>query len=339
MKYITLIVFLTVILHAHCSLAAKNDTLILKNGDQIICEMKEMEKGVLTVKTDYSDKDFKIEWDGIQRIYSQTEFLITLSSNRRFFGNLKSIDDDSLLIFDFQNGDVPVGLNQIISLNQVKRTFSDRFSANIDFGYSFTREKNQQQLTVRSGIGYKAKNWSATIKYNTLNSTQDETSPIRSTDGAISYRQILPRNWYVPVTLTFLSNTSQKINLRINAKLGTGKYIIRSNIWYWGFEAGFSFNDENFDDENPDRQSFEGYFGTEIDIFDFENWALSFKGIVFPNFTELGRWRTDLNFDTKYDLPLDFYVKIGLSFNFDNRPVEGANDTNYVFSTGLGWEF
>jgi hypothetical protein len=52
--------------------------LILKNGNIIVGEFKDMDKGVLTIETDYSDSDFKIEWEGIKEIYSKTKFLITL---------------------------------------------------------------------------------------------------------------------------------------------------------------------------------------------------------------------------------------------------------------------
>ena len=33
---------------------------------------------------------------------------------------------------------------------------------------------------------------------------------------------------------------------------------------------------------------------------------------------------------------IDWYN--GLTLNYDNQPVEGATDTDYVFQTTLGWE-
>ena len=43
--------------------------------------------------------------------------------------------------------------------------------------------------------------------------------------------------------------------------------------------------------------------------------------------------------DLKYDLPLDFYVKGGLTVNYDNQPAAGATELDYVFNSGLGWEW
>ena len=83
----------------------------------------------------------------------------------------------------------------------------------------------------------------------------------------------------------------------------------------------------------------EGFFGTELNLYDIGDLSLVTKVIAYPSFTESGRWRTDFNFDAKYDLPLDFYIKAGLTLNYDNRPVEGASETDYVFQTGFGWEW
>ena len=43
--------------------------------------------------------------------------------------------------------------------------------------------------------------------------------------------------------------------------------------------------------------------------------------------------------DFKYELPLDFFIKVGLSLNYDNRPADGASEIDYVFQTGFGWEW
>jgi len=70
------------LLLATCSFS-QVDSLILVNGDVIIGELKHMDRAVTTIETDYSDQDFKIEWDGIKEIYTTTSFLITTSDGER----------------------------------------------------------------------------------------------------------------------------------------------------------------------------------------------------------------------------------------------------------------
>ncbi|OQX78479.1 MAG: hypothetical protein B6D61_05360 [Bacteroidetes bacterium 4484_249] len=139
--------------------------------------------------------------------------------------------------------------------------------------------------------------------------------------------------------MSFLSNTEQKLDLRTVGKLGIGKYVIHNNHTYWGFEGGGTYNNENYWDKTDDKESWEGYFGTELNMFDIGDLSLLTKAMAYPSITEAGRWRADFNFDMNYDLPLDFYIKLGFSLNYDNRPVEGASETDYVLHTGFGWEW
>jgi len=53
---------------------AQNDTIISKDNNVLNGEIKEMDKGVLTFKTSYSDSDFKIEWLKIKMIISNQNY-------------------------------------------------------------------------------------------------------------------------------------------------------------------------------------------------------------------------------------------------------------------------
>jgi hypothetical protein len=316
----------------------QKDSLILVNGDVIVGEFKDMDRGVLNIETDYSKDDFRIEWTGIDKIYSVTFFLITLSDGSRYNSTIRSTSGDSV-VFNGEGIGRVVSLADVVYLKPLKQDFMSKINAAIDIGYSFTKANNFSQLTMRSNIGYMANKWSADASYNTLYSTQDEIDPIHRVDGGLAFRQYLPHDWYLPVDLTFLSNTEQQIQLRTNAKVGVGNYIIHTNSSYWGLAAGVSTVSERFDNEEPDRYSLEGYFGSELNLYDIGDLSLLTKLIAYPGITESGRWRVDFVFDTKYDLPLDFYIKLGFTLNYDNQPVETAPKSDYVFATGFGWEW
>ena len=59
------------------------DSLVFKNDDFVAGEIKGMDRGVLTIETDYSKSDFTIEWSGIKEIFTKTQFLITLTDGNR----------------------------------------------------------------------------------------------------------------------------------------------------------------------------------------------------------------------------------------------------------------
>ena len=55
-------ILIALILHNSANLFAQRDSLIFKNNDVVVGEIKSMENSVIMVKTKYSDSDFKIKW-------------------------------------------------------------------------------------------------------------------------------------------------------------------------------------------------------------------------------------------------------------------------------------
>ena len=74
---------------------AQHDTLVMKNGDELVGEVKELSTGVLVVETDYSDKDFRVEWDKVREIKTHNIYVISLSDGRRVNGSITTDPDDS----------------------------------------------------------------------------------------------------------------------------------------------------------------------------------------------------------------------------------------------------
>ena len=106
-----------------------------------------------------------------------------------------------------------------------------------------------------------------------------------------------------------------------------------------GTSAGLAMTNENFIDDTPAKNRSELYLGVGFNKYDIGDLSLLTSAVLYPSLTESGRYRADFNFDMKYDLPLDLYIKMSLTYNYDNQPVEGASDSGYVFTTSFGWEF
>ena len=319
---------------------SQSDSLILKNGDVIIGELKHMDKGVVTIETDYSDSDFKIEWDGITEMHTVTSFLITTSDGDRFNGTIKSSGDKMVIIELEEGGTEEVNFMDIVYIKSVDDGFWNKIDAFVDVGLDMTKANNQTTFSTRSGIEYMAPIWSLGLTFNTNFTKQDEGPDNNRTDGGLTGKYFLPKDFYLPVSVTYLKSSEQNLNARWNILAGVGYYVLHTNRLYWGFDVGGSFNTENFiPDSIANKQSYEGFFGTDLNLFDIGDLDLSTSIKAFPSFTEEGRWRTDINFDAKYDLPLEFYIKAGISVNYDNQPVTVGKEMDYVFYTGFGWEW
>jgi len=53
---------------------AQKDSLVQHNGNIPIGKNKAMDKGILTIKTEYSENDFKVTWEEIKRVSSENIF-------------------------------------------------------------------------------------------------------------------------------------------------------------------------------------------------------------------------------------------------------------------------
>ena len=320
------------------------DSLVLKNKDVMVGEIKSLDKGVLTIKTEYSDKDFLVEWSGVKEIFCNSRFLITLRNGTRLNGTFYTIDSGKTLVIDgyASHKDTAVlhlqeVLRNVVFLKGLQSNFWSRASANIDMGITLTRANNLRQLTGSTKLGYLADKWSLNMYYNDLRSKQDSISLTRRTEAGINYIYYLQRDWFATASITFLSNTEQALGLRSTGKLGMGKYFLHTNRRYWSCNTGLSYNMEKFSNETPARNSLEGYVGSEINLFNIGDFNFFNSVFVFRSLTKSNRWRSDIRLDTKYDFPKDFYAKFGMTLNYDNLSATG-NATDYVFSFSVGWE-
>lgn len=340
MKYWSFLFFSSLFQFIALACVAQPDSLVMKNGDIMEGEIKSLYHNVLTIETDYSDEDFKIEWDGIKEVFTSTYFLITLTDGSRLNGYLVSVGADTVNIHKDDGSLFRVHLIDIVMLDDLDKGFWNQLYASIDLGFDLTKSNNFRQLSVRSNLGYMAKRWQLDGTYNSLFSRQDSTEDILRRDGGVMYKYFLPNDWYPLASVEFLANTEQDLKLRTISKLGMGKYLIHTNRMYWGISAGVNYNNERYStDSIPERNSMEGFFGTEVNFFNIGDLDLITRLIVYPGVTEYGRWRTDFVFDMKYDLPLDFYIKVGFTLNYDNQPAAGFSESDYVLHSGFGWEW
>ena len=136
------------------------DSLVFKNNNYMTGEIKSMNKGVLSIETDYSKSDFTIEWVEVKEIYTKTSFMLTQSDGDRLSGTLQSVNANQVNVVG-DAGTSTSELNDIVLLKSVSEKFWDRFHAAISLGLSVTRAQSLKQFTSRSSVGYVREKWTA----------------------------------------------------------------------------------------------------------------------------------------------------------------------------------
>ncbi len=319
--------------------ATAQDTLTLKNGDKLKGEIKSLNKSVLTIETDYSDSDFKVEWENVTAISSNRKYNIFLSSREKIYA---SLSDSTVTGFAFlvHEGVVrKVKLSEIVIIDPINEYFADRFNASISSGLTLTKANNSKQFSTRATISYHTVNWHLSGNFNDTRNEQDDVEPIRRTDGSGNFYYLFYKNWFGAINYDFLSNTEQQIKSRSTQTFAIGNMIIRNNKLYFSGSAGLTFNRENYYNETEILNTREGFMGAEFNAYDIGDINFLSKLSYYPSFTESKRNRINFSVDVKYDFPLDFFIKVGYTLNFDSNPPNDGAKQDYVFQTTLGWEF
>ncbi|EGV43242.1 DUF481 domain-containing protein [Bizionia argentinensis JUB59] len=320
---------------------SQNDTLILKNNDKIIGEIKSMDRGVVTVKTSYSDSNFKITWIDIKSIRSKQTFLLNLTNGKRINSTLNTnFGEDGQVTFIENDTEITVPIKNIVFIKPIKNDFMSRINASISLGFNITKSNNLKQFSVNSNLSYTAYKWLLNGSYNSVRSNQNDVDETQRTDASLAFNYFMKNDWFYSSEANFLSNDEQKLKLRSTVKTGFGKYFIHTNKLYFGGGVGVAYNSEQFsDDLNTQRNSMEAYANLSLNMFDFNDFSMNTGLTFYPSLTESSRYRADYKLNLKYDLPLDFFIKLGLTYNYDSKPVEGASVSDYVFQSTFGWEF
>jgi len=332
--------FFIILFFTNHNILAENDTLVVNNGDALVGEIKTMQKSTVKMETEYSDSDFMIEWDKVTEVYSDRMFIVNTDEGERYYGKIRTdVNNKSMVIVTEDTTKHFVKISDIVYLTQVDKNFISRLSASIDIGFSLAKSNNLTQLYINTLLGYLTESWSTNITYNGLLSTQTDVDPTTRNEGALTFRYFLPDDWFAIGSYSLLQNDEQKLKLRSIVQAGIGNYIIRTNSLYLSTAVGAAWNNENYTEPDiPSRNSAEGVAAIELNIYNIGDLSLLTSLAVYPSFTDKGRIRSDFYFDLKYDLPLDIYFKLGYTLNYDNQPVEGASDIDYLFQTSVGWE-
>lgn len=291
------------------------------------------------METSYSDSDFKIKFNDINYLAIQRKCLVLLTQGRRRFGNI-STNAEGLVVITLEDGTQEYyKFEEIVALDEIEDKFWKRLSANLDFSFSLSKANSLSQFNLGGRITYVDETWRVKGNVNLLNSYQDNADRTKRTDAQLKFYRLVPRKWYLIGDLTFLANTEQALDGRIKPSLGVGKFLLNTNKLYLGIGMGYAYNIENYTDSSFNKTSSESFLEVSFNMYDFENLDLNSSVNISPSLSEKDRVRLDYDFNLKYDLPLDFYIKLGFTLNYDNQPASGGKSSDYILTTGFGWEF
>lgn len=318
----------------------KQDTLYTLKGDVLVGEIVSMKLGLLTFDTDYADKKFEIEWLQVNGLKSNRILLVFTRDGRRLVGQIRKVDDvDRISRIETMFESISVSLYDIVEIRPVEEKFIDRLNASLDAGYSLTKANNTQQLSINTNLQYQTRKWMWNAEFSKVGTYQDNVDETSRTSGGSNFNYFIKGKLFATAGMEFLRNSEQKLNMRRTSKIGFGYYFVRTNRWYFASGTGIARSFEDYGGDAPTTsKEFEGMIILDINAYDIGDLSLRAKIDSYPGITSRGI-RFNGDFSAKYDLPLDFYIKISYTGNYDSDPAIDVSKLDYVFQTSIGWEW
>ena len=179
-----------------------------------------------------------------------------------------------------------------------------------------------------------------TLFVNIFRSSQANAPTTARWDLGNDFRHLLGSRWYVNTTQDFLNSEEQGLDLRTTIGGGAGLYVLRSPSQYLAFGGGLAWTNENYTDQTlASKDSGEAYLGTEFMTEKLKVTDLITRLTYYPSLTISGRYRLNYRFDLDFNLPGDWYFRIGLFDNYDSRPPAGFSSNDYGWSNAFGFKF
>ncbi len=242
MKLISTVVLLFfMFLTAH---AEKTDVVILKNGDYITGEVKQLDFGLLNFSTDHMGT-INIEWDQIVSLTALDKyFRFERDDGRLMYGKIDSDTLANKLLVLLDTVRIPLDFNEIVRITPIKESFWNRFDLSMDLGYSYTKASTVSQLSFSGKSSYRAYRNSAHLNWTSITTEQTDKPQTNNRDLSLEGRHIFRNKWFLTSGVGAQQNTELGLDLRLSWGGGVGRYMIQTHHSLLPAGGGLSVNRE-----------------------------------------------------------------------------------------------
>jgi hypothetical protein len=317
---------------------AKIDVIELTNNDRITGEIKGMDRGRLTVKTDALET-VAIEWPKVRRVQSPFSYQVELTSGVRLLGIISSPADSQMYIAD---ADQPttVPMEEVARIIPIEAGFWQRLDGSISFGFSYTESDHRTQWSLNTTTDRRTPKFLTTVTFSSLlTRQQDEANQTRNT-GTVLVARFLARHWFAGALAQLSENEELGLRLRSVTGAGIGRSLIqtpRTNVAVLG---GAAYTHESYT-EQSDQSRAEAVLGLEWDWFTFgdRETTITLSAQNYYGLSGPARFRSEVNASLSRKVFKDFTITGSLIESFDSSPPANERKNDLSLTIGVGWTF
>ena len=330
------------LLPVRASAHPKTDKIVMRNGDVLTVEIKEMTRGKLRVKTDDMGT-IDIEWDKIRGLRSEYYFQVSTIVGDIYLGALEMAEDSNTLRIVMFDAVAGVSQESVVEILPIERSFFSRLDGSLSLGFDFTKASQVAQLTFDWTTIYRGERNVYDLKLNSLMTDRREDEGIsRRADLSFGWNHLLGRKkWFTNSSMGYQRNDELGLRNRLILTGGMGLNVLRSNHNLLRTSLGIAWNAEESTDSSQTRQSLEGVLSVDYSIYQYDSPKTDVITTldVFPSLTE-ERYRVEFDVKLRREIFSDFYLDLSYYTSADTKsPATGSWKSDYGFMTGVSWSY
>lgn len=348
MKIRAVIPICLLLLNAPLLAGEKADVLVMKNGDHVTCEIKQLQAGVLYVSIDYVDGTVAVDWKEVARVESKNLFHVQTEDGSRYTGTISTAETPDgrpvrIEVAEAPKQKVEIEQSQIVSLGKTSESFWGRFNGAINTGITYSKGNQSTQFSLGSDVEYSRESWAAIASFDSNLSASSGTKNSTRNEASLGALRYMPwKNWFYSGIGNFLQSSVQGIQLQTTAGGGIGRYLKntnRSKIYVVGGAAWQNTNYEHSLVPETKTNLATALATTRVKFFVFSKTNLDVSATLFPALSDPGHLR--FNTRATYFVKLFGDISWNVSFygNWDNRPLSGFSGSDYGTTSGISWTF
>lgn len=331
----------------------KDDVVIMRNGDRLTGEVKEIDSGRLVFKAGYMSSSVELDWKEVKSIESQDTFVVTLGDGHRYLGQIKrdapkanEAEGDFRVIEG--HGETVVKPRDVVGVQPMETSFLKQLTGTVDVGLSYFNGNSLTQFTTAARASYQSERNYYSAGVESVFGRQTDADDTTRIDVHGEYRRMFNRNWFGISQIDFLHSSQQQLDLRTTGALGVGRYLIRRNRSTFALAGGAVGAREQYtaDPSNPAesaqgpaRTNLEGLIAADLTYYKFKTLSAGAQLRVYPGISDPGRVRINTNIALMWEFMRNLTWNFTIYNNFDSRPPTGFPGNDTGVTNAIGWKF
>src|SRR3954470_460012 len=318
----------------------KVDTLQLKNGDRLTCEIKKLHQGRLTIGTDSLDT-VAVFWQDVAAVISPREFEVTLTSGDKYYGALAAAaTPGALLVTARAMPPESMALTEVAAIVPIGASIWSRMDGNVDLGLSVAQANTETHWSLNAGALYRSKKYRIDGSIaSQLTAREDADRQLRNT-LTLQPGRLYGHQWFAIALGQVQQNDELQLELRTVGGGGLGNAFSQTNHRLIAGFAGVVYTREQFVDQ-PIGNSAEIALGGEVDFFTAakQEHTITNRIVTYYRATGGTRARLELQSAWRHEFLSDFYWSLNGVESFDSDPPADKKKNDFSFSLSIGWSF